>query len=55
MAYEFIKTQKYSLAQSWSKCMTSLSHGPVFDLATWHNASRPLLSIPSFHKSLYKW
>jgi hypothetical protein len=51
MACEFIKTQKYSLAQSWSKCMTSLSYGPVFDLATWHDASRPLLSIPNSIKA----
>jgi hypothetical protein len=50
------KIQKYfTLAQSWSKCTTSLSYGPVFDLATWHDTSRPLLSLPSSTKSLIRW
>jgi hypothetical protein len=31
--------------------MTNLSYGPVFDLATWHDASRPLLSLPSSTKA----
>jgi hypothetical protein len=31
--------------------MTSFSYGPVFDLAIWHDASRPLLSIPSSTKA----
>jgi hypothetical protein len=44
MTQEFMKIQKYSLTQSWSKCMTSFSYGPIFDLATWHDASGPLSS-----------
>jgi hypothetical protein len=51
MTHEFMKIQKYSLAQSWSKCMTSFSYGPVFDLATWHDASGPLSSIPRSTKA----
>jgi hypothetical protein len=35
--------------------MTSLSYGLVFDLATWHDASRSLLSLPSSTKSLIRW
>jgi hypothetical protein len=47
MTFEFKNTKIFTLAQSWSKCTTSLSYGLIFDLATWHDASRPLLSLPS--------
>jgi hypothetical protein len=32
--------------------MTSLPYGPVFDLATWHDASMPVLSLPNSIKAL---
>jgi hypothetical protein len=51
MTSEFKNTKIFTLAQSWSKCMTSLSYGMIFDLATWHDASRPLLSLPSTTKA----
>jgi hypothetical protein len=52
---EPIKIQKtfFTLAQSWSRCMTSLSYGLVFDLATSHDAIVPLLYLPKTpHKAL---
>jgi hypothetical protein len=53
--YKNLRKIFHTLAQSWSKCMTSLSYDPVFHLATWHDASMPLLHLPKLHISLIRW